>query len=255
VLLNLRPNLLTKTLPSDAMGEATRKNRSKAAILTASPWCIYCGGIEQATTVDHMPPRMMFRGKLRPGQFEFPACERCNTGTKASDLVASFLGRIFPDAESVLDQEDMQKVLRGMANNMPNVLQEMHIGRAGQKFARKRVPISNSGGFLRFSGPLFHNTLTSLQPSSDLHCTLQLQNPLFHEREPSLFASTAMSKRWRANCPRNCSSYCRRRRHCAKALGMWQTNFNILHEVPMTNQWQCISHRFGIRLLSPFSPQ
>jgi hypothetical protein len=41
-----------------AMGEAKEKRRAHAVILTAHPWCIYCG--MKANTIEHMPPRAMF---------------------------------------------------------------------------------------------------------------------------------------------------------------------------------------------------
>jgi hypothetical protein len=70
---------------------------------------------QAATTVEHMPPRIMFTGKLRPAQLEFPCCDPCNQATKHSDLLAAFLGRLLPDAETNLKQEDVKKILRGLA--------------------------------------------------------------------------------------------------------------------------------------------
>ena len=138
------------------MGQAKQKERSQAALLAANPFCVYCGGANPATTIDHLPPRIMFRGKLRPRQFEFPCCEPCNKGTKGTDQLIAWIGRIFPDPATESDKADVQKILRGLKNNMPDVLREMHIGTAGQKLARKRTAglIQESGGFLRLNGPL-----------------------------------------------------------------------------------------------------
>ena len=72
------------------MGEG---NRRKQAILSACPNCIYCGGNTLATTVEHMPPRMMFAGKQRPPGLEFAACKGCNHGSSHADLVASLMSR------------------------------------------------------------------------------------------------------------------------------------------------------------------
>jgi hypothetical protein len=139
------------------VGQASRRKQNHAALLAANPFCIYCGGARPATTIDHMPPRIMFRGKLRPGKFEFPCCNPCNQGTKNSDHVAAFLGRLQPDATSVADQADVKKILAGLGNNMRPVLREMYMGRAGQKLARNRVRSfidEEPGGFLRLNGPL-----------------------------------------------------------------------------------------------------
>jgi hypothetical protein len=143
------------------MRRAQQRKQGRAALLAANPFCVYCGGTRRATTVDHMPPRMMFRGKLRPGQFEFPCCDPCNQGTKASDLVVAFLGRVYPDPTSAADQADIRRILAGLKNNMPAVLQEMHVGRAGQKLARNRTRafLDESGGFLRLGGPLMSKHL------------------------------------------------------------------------------------------------
>ena len=139
---------------SRVMGESRKRKRGHAAILAANPFCIYCGGTERATTIDHMPPRIMFRGKHRPGQFEFPSCDHCNQRTKATDQFAAYIGRLYPDATTATDQDEVRKILNGLKNNLPGVLQEMYIGRAGQKLASKRVRPPNSGGVLRLDGPL-----------------------------------------------------------------------------------------------------
>src|SRR3954453_20201611 len=104
------------------MGDARRKRQSQTALLAANPHCIYCGGEKPATTVDHMPPRILFRGKLRPAQFEFPSCWSCNQATKTSDLVCAWLARIFPDSSDPRDRADSKKMLAGLKNNAPEVL-------------------------------------------------------------------------------------------------------------------------------------
>jgi hypothetical protein len=53
------------------------------------PLCIYCGGVVRATTIDHMPPRIMFYGKRHPKGLEFASCQKCNEGTKYAGLVAA----------------------------------------------------------------------------------------------------------------------------------------------------------------------
>jgi hypothetical protein len=136
------------------MGQARQKRLSQAALLAANPFCVYCGGTQRATTVDHMPPRIFFRAKLRPGQFEFPSCHPCNQGTKDTDQLIAWLGRVYPDATNEMDKADVKKILKGLENNQPEVLKEMYIGPPGQELARKRVPIDEEGGFLRLDGPL-----------------------------------------------------------------------------------------------------
>jgi hypothetical protein len=130
------------------MGEASRRRRSNQALLRDSPFCIFCGGTEAATTIEHCPPRMMFRGKQRPHELTFASCEQSNSGTRRSDLVASLLGRVYPDGTDV-DVADLRKVLRAIANNVPGLLQEMMLSDAEQ--AAAKIPV---GWALRASGPI-----------------------------------------------------------------------------------------------------
>jgi hypothetical protein len=78
------------------MGEAKQRSRSKAQVLRDNPRCIYC--LSPAKTVEHMPPRTMFKDRHRLSGMEFGCCEACNNGTKAADAIASFLAHSSPTA-------------------------------------------------------------------------------------------------------------------------------------------------------------
>jgi hypothetical protein len=112
------------------MGEASQRRKSKRALLKGNPFCIFCGGTEPAT-IEHCPPRMMSRGKQRPHELVFSSCEACNSGTRRSDLVASLLGRVYPD-DTDMDTADLRKVLQAVKNNVPGLLQEMMLSNAEQ---------------------------------------------------------------------------------------------------------------------------
>jgi hypothetical protein len=101
-----------------------------------------------------MSPRIMFRDRQRPKGLEFPSCQPCNEGTRLADLVAALIGRLYPDAEQDAEQQEVRNLLSSVKNNIPGLLEEMHIGAAGQEQARKRLPIRIEGGFLRVNGPL-----------------------------------------------------------------------------------------------------
>jgi hypothetical protein len=155
----------SSTLPkmgSDShVGQARQKRESFEAMLAKRPGCIYCAGAAIATTIEHMPPRSMFEGRQRPKGLEFPACEPCNGGTKHSDLVAAMLARCWTNSNSVEHQRELQKVLGGVANNVPGVLPEMFIGRGGEKLARKRHNLPPDAAPLRADGPILtHHVLT-----------------------------------------------------------------------------------------------
>jgi hypothetical protein len=98
---------------------------------------------------------MMFRGKQRPKGLEFPTCAPCNHGSSHADLVASLIGRFDPDAGGEQGQRDFLKLLSGINNNIPGLLDEMKIGRAGQKLALRRLPPLPAGSeLMRVDGPL-----------------------------------------------------------------------------------------------------
>src|ERR1700689_97416 len=112
------------------MEEARKRRATQADLLSRNPGCIYCAGTAVATTIEHMPPISMFEGKHRPKGLEFPACKACNNGTGHSDLVAAMLARTWPDAKSQIQQQDAQRLIKAVGNNVPGLIQEMNPGRA-----------------------------------------------------------------------------------------------------------------------------
>lgn len=107
------------------MGEAKRRRDGISQRLESALGCVYCGGIRRATTIDHMPPRAVFAGRLRPKGLEFPSCDRCNGGTKATDQVVAMMSRINPDDSTPEALAEVRKYLQGVANNEPDLLREM----------------------------------------------------------------------------------------------------------------------------------
>lgn len=137
------------------MGEARRKKRAHAAILEACPDCIYCGGKRRANTIEHMPPRAMFLGKKRPKGLEFASCESCNAGTSHADLVASLIGRFWPDPPDEHTRKETRGLFTAVNNNIPGLLSEMSIPDDAEQAAhRHRLGLNAPGGFLRTNGPL-----------------------------------------------------------------------------------------------------
>lgn len=143
------------------MGEKKRRLRTHAEILAGNPGCIYCAGEYSATTIEHMPPISVFEGRDRPKGLEFPACEGCNGGTKHSDLVAAMLARCWPILDSEVHRRDIKKIFQAVANNIPELLREMDIGRGAEKLARKRHNIPLDAHPLRADGPILTRHLTT----------------------------------------------------------------------------------------------
>ncbi|MGM4958207.1 hypothetical protein ACT4MK_19295 [Bradyrhizobium barranii] len=133
------------------MGESKLKRRAHAAVLDSCPCCIYCGGDLLATTVDHVPPIIMFEQRRRPKGLEFGSCEPCNVGTKHADLVAAMVGRSMPDSGTDAGRAEVKSIFSAVNNNIPGLLQEMHVPREMQAAAGWR---EQNGGLLRTDGPL-----------------------------------------------------------------------------------------------------
>lgn len=136
------------------MGEAKRKRRRHELLLKRCPTCIYCGGVEEATTVDHMPPIRMFHGRHRPKGLEFAACEHCNLQTRMADLVASLIGRLYPDPTKEEHEIEVREILSALGNNLPGAIEEMYLSEADQERQRDLTGLNIEGGFVRVDGPL-----------------------------------------------------------------------------------------------------
>lgn len=123
---------------------SVRKNgasRGRGQILVPNAECIYCGGLNP--TVEHMPPKSMFRGKDRPSGLEFPACITCNNGTSAADALLAFISRldISADPLSAWKLVEAQKYALSLNGLGPDVYEEM-FGSTSQS------------GFVNFNGVL-----------------------------------------------------------------------------------------------------
>ncbi|MFK4507067.1 hypothetical protein LPJ38_26885 [Bradyrhizobium daqingense] len=133
------------------MGENKLKRRAHAAVLDGCPCCIYCGGDVHATSVDHVPPIIMFEQRRRPKGLEFGSCDACNGGTRRADLVAAMIGRSMPDSKTDAGRKEMKNIFSGIDNNIPGLLEEMYLPREMQSAAGWR---KQDGGLLRVDGPL-----------------------------------------------------------------------------------------------------
>jgi hypothetical protein len=143
------------------MGQAKQRASFNKRFLAEHPFCIFCGGTTPSSTVDHVPPIVMFAGRQRPKGLEFAACSVCNNGTRHADLLAAFLGRSFPDPVTATDRQDIDRILKALSNNIPQVLAEMKSNRGAEKLAMRKLPASlqNQGGILKLDGPLVSSML------------------------------------------------------------------------------------------------
>lgn len=72
----------------------SQKKARRAKFFEQHPYCCFCGGEELATTEDHIPGRNIFRNRIWPEGFVFPACKKCNGESSDDELVVAFLSRL-----------------------------------------------------------------------------------------------------------------------------------------------------------------
>lgn len=103
------------------MGEAKARQRRRLEFLSRHPVCCYCG--DEATTIDHCPPRSLFEKRSWPEGYEFPACEPCNDEGRSNESVVACLYRmrIFRADDH---QGETEKQLRGLINNRRDIAEE-----------------------------------------------------------------------------------------------------------------------------------
>jgi hypothetical protein len=144
------------------MGEASGRRKRMKALLQAQPWCIYCGGVHPATTIDHMPPVVIFDNRQRPSGLEFPACEACNSGSKLSEQVVGLVSRMYPEPPNEGARQETKRLMREVESNHPGLLAEMR-PTSGQlaQFHRQHGDLPAGTAPLNARGPLLTNAMNS----------------------------------------------------------------------------------------------
>jgi len=110
------------------MSESKAKNKRTRRFLDEHPFCYFCGGACPATTVDHVPARLL-PGGFAPEGFESPACKACNQGADKPDQISGLYTMMldFDPAEfaSEDDRKKISKLIRGIRNNYPEALPDL----------------------------------------------------------------------------------------------------------------------------------
>src|SRR6266496_4218514 len=104
------------------MGEAKQRRTATAKLIAQFPACSLCGGERQSTTRDHIPPKALFDGSLRPDKLIVPACNICNGGTSTADLVASIISRWRFDADAQ-ELADHSRLVARLRRQAPQVIE------------------------------------------------------------------------------------------------------------------------------------
>lgn len=141
------------------MGEAKTHGKMRARILDGRQRCIYCGGATVADTIDHVPPRVIFARRHRPRGLEFPSCLACNGGGRLDELTAAMLCRIYPDATSEIEKDEVAALVRAVNNNCPGLLEELKPTFRQRKVARSARGFPGDAGVLNCSGPMLNRAI------------------------------------------------------------------------------------------------
>jgi hypothetical protein len=139
----------------------------------------------------------MFRGKKRPHDLVFPSCQECNSQTRRSDLVASLVGRFYPDPSTDVDKTDVEKVFQGVANNVPGLLKEMHLSNAEEQAARGRISMPSECGVLRANGPILSSHMFTFAAKLGLALHFELHQvpvPILGGVHPFWFSNVQAAK-------------------------------------------------------------
>ena len=106
------------------MGAATKR---KQRFLADHPFCCFCGGGNQSSTIDHVPSRACFPKREGPEGYEFPACERCQRLYRAEEHFFAFFCRMSDTDNMNYDRATSKRLISGIKNNMPNLLPDTRI--------------------------------------------------------------------------------------------------------------------------------
>jgi hypothetical protein len=142
------------------MSESRVRKRRHAGVLEANPVCIYCG-TNAATTIDHMPPRVMFRLSQRPKGLEFASCRPCNEGTKRADLAATLFARTMPGIRDEKEGAEWDRLLRDTDQAVPGLLQEIFVQNPHQSALIRQMGLESETRYLFAGGPLAFAHMTA----------------------------------------------------------------------------------------------
>src|ERR1700739_852446 len=108
---------------STRMSRNNRQRRQR--FFLAPPCCCFCGGAEPAVEEDHFPSRALFRERVWPEGYAFPACARCNRATSAGELIVAILSRVRSGTEDSVAGAEIARYMNGVREEFPGLLEAM----------------------------------------------------------------------------------------------------------------------------------
>lgn len=142
------------------MGQAKNKQRITKRLLSTHRFCCFCGGLTEATSTDHVPPRIVFWGKHRPAGLEVPACDACNQGTRKLDQVAGIFSRIRVAGDhSPKDRAEFGRIVDSVSRSFPGWNSEMMPSEAQIAAFHGKFGLAGKDMLPANLGPLSHDAI------------------------------------------------------------------------------------------------
>lgn len=138
------------------MTRTTPKRRPHENIIRDCPFCVYCGGQTPSSTVEHMPPKIIFRRKQRLKGLEFASCRPCNNGSSHADLVAGVISRTHTRDIEPSQADELGELLGSVRNNIPGLLEEMFLPPDEEERQLQELPNPEAIQLLRI-GPIVNS--------------------------------------------------------------------------------------------------
>jgi len=114
-----------------------------------------------------VPARALFSSRQWPEGFEFPACVPCNRATRRDEQIVAMLTRIFPDATTPKEADEVREAIRAVAHNAREILREMQptlhqLRNAAQQIGRDANLPSYQLPVLSLQGPLVNASVENV---------------------------------------------------------------------------------------------
>ncbi|GAA0493386.1 hypothetical protein GCM10009097_06510 [Pigmentiphaga daeguensis] len=93
--------------------------------LAKHPFCCYCGGTTEATTIDHWPSRAIFDNRQWPERYAFPACFACNADSAPLETAFAVICRIGRQRDDAQTLEQDARLLRAFSETFPALYRAM----------------------------------------------------------------------------------------------------------------------------------
>lgn len=118
----------------------------KQQFFAKHPNCIFCGGADPATTIEHCPPRSMFNDRIAPEGYEFASCTKCNCGTSDQDLIVAWMARIDYTDLSAEGDKRTTGLLKAVHRQHPKLIKQLLPSAVEAKRTNRELGITPAPG-------------------------------------------------------------------------------------------------------------